>query len=846
MGTVNCVEKTLEGPAICCSDPDLGIEASGAIFPFLNGLVPASDGDLGPGASVLYLFLLLWSFMGVATVSDVFMSAIEVITSKEKDVSVKTEEGEDRTVRVKLWNDTVANLTLMALGSSAPEILLSIIELLGNNWFSGELGPSTVVGSAAFNLFVISAVCVYSIPSGEVRYIIGTKVYAITAFFSIFAYVWLLIILKAPNSPDRVEIWEGVVTFLMFPFLVILAYCIDVDMFFTRKRADGSHVLYAMDDGKSVTPERLAKIRKDIKEEYMQALPEEAIMKLVVHRIEQQKPKSRAEYRIKATRDMVGGKKLESTIKDKEMEVTEIAIKPAGDGEATIGFVACKYACLECCVSIRLQVERNECKVPCSVAYETIDGTAKAGEDFVYQKGILEFAAGESRKEVEVKIVDDTSFEEDEEFYVLLSSPACEKPLALNDHKQCTVTIIDDDEPGQFQFTQDLYEIVEGPNVEAVLTVERKNGSSGTVTCQYRTEDGTAHAGDDYEGLKGELVFKHSETSKEIRVKIIDDEKYEKKETFAVHLSDATGGAKFTKSTQGGEEAAECTVSIVNDEKTKGYVDAISKHLALEMDGHRVGTANYADQFRAAFYTNGSQEEAAEVPWLSFDFLLHVLGFPWKMFFALIPPTDFADGKVCFCASLAFIGIVTAVVGDLANLLGCALDIPPDITAITFVALGTSLPDTFASKSAAVQDPYADASIGNVTGSNSVNVFLGLGLPWSMGAFYWHVNFEDKKEVWLMRGLGGKSTDTFLSAGYLEQYPDGGFMVPAGSLGFSVGVFCGLAVACVAYLALRRKLYGGELGGPAASRPVGAVLLTFFWLVYIIVSSMVSLEHIKV
>ena len=31
----------------------------------------------------------------------------------------------------EVWNDTVANLTLMALGSSAPEILLAVIELLG-------------------------------------------------------------------------------------------------------------------------------------------------------------------------------------------------------------------------------------------------------------------------------------------------------------------------------------------------------------------------------------------------------------------------------------------------------------------------------------------------------------------------------------------------------------------------------------------------------------------------------------------------------------------------------------------------------------------------------------------
>lgn len=55
-------------------------------------------------------------------------------------------------------------------------------------------------------------------------------------------------------------------------------------------------------------------------------------------------------------------------------------------------------------------------------------------------------------------------------------------------------------------------------------------------------------------------------------------------------------------------------------------------------------------------------------------------------------------------------------------------------SAITFVALGTSLPDTFASKTAAVQEKYADNAIGNVTGSNSVNVFLGLGLPWFIAA----------------------------------------------------------------------------------------------------------------
>merc|ERR1712050_25872 len=73
-------------------------------------------------------------------------------------------------------------------------------------------------------------------------------------------------------------------------------------------------------------------------------------------------------------------------------------------------------------------------------------------------------------------------------------------------------------------------------------------------------------------------------------------------------------------------------------------------------------------------------------------------------------------------------------------MLGCVMGVRDEITAITLVALGTSLPDTFASKHAAIEDPFADACVGNVTGSNSVNVFLGLGLTWVVGSIYWTVN----------------------------------------------------------------------------------------------------------
>ena len=69
---------------------------------------------------------------------------------------------------------------------------------------AGELGPSTIVGSAAFNLFVISAVCVCAIPDGHGKTIKDLGVFAITAVFSIFAYLWLAVILLY-TSPNVVE-----------------------------------------------------------------------------------------------------------------------------------------------------------------------------------------------------------------------------------------------------------------------------------------------------------------------------------------------------------------------------------------------------------------------------------------------------------------------------------------------------------------------------------------------------------------------------------------------------------------------------------------------------------------
>ena len=57
-------------------------------------------------------------------------SAIEVITSQRRTFHRRDENNNIIKYSVNVWNPTVANLSLMALGSSAPEILLNVLEAL--------------------------------------------------------------------------------------------------------------------------------------------------------------------------------------------------------------------------------------------------------------------------------------------------------------------------------------------------------------------------------------------------------------------------------------------------------------------------------------------------------------------------------------------------------------------------------------------------------------------------------------------------------------------------------------------------------------------------------------------
>ena len=175
---------------------------------------------------IFFLIFLAWLFLGISVIADIFMEAIEVITSTTKEILVMDKEDNLHTIHVPVWNATIANLTLMALGSSAPEILLSVIESIQNLGLkAGELGPGSIVGSGAFNLLIIIAVSIVAVEE-EPKKIYDLGVYSCTATFSLFAYGWMYVCLEV-MTPGIVDVTEAWLTFIFFFVLVGMAFAFD-------------------------------------------------------------------------------------------------------------------------------------------------------------------------------------------------------------------------------------------------------------------------------------------------------------------------------------------------------------------------------------------------------------------------------------------------------------------------------------------------------------------------------------------------------------------------------------------------------------------------------------------
>ena len=191
------------------------------------------------------------------------------------------------------------------------------------------------------------------------------------------------------------------------------------------------------------------------------------------------------------------------------------------------------------------------------VDYATVGVTATPNADYTSTSGTLTFADGVSSQVVYVSLIDDLTDEPDERFDLVLSNVSNGATLGT---PSTQITLVDNEptpSSGTLQLAATAYNVDESAGSVSV-TVERVDGSDGTVSVDFATSSGSATAGTDYTTTAQTVTFGTGVTSQTVSIPILDDVVSEPDESFSVSLSNVSGGA--------GLGLNQATVNIVDDD----------------------------------------------------------------------------------------------------------------------------------------------------------------------------------------------------------------------------------------------------------------------------------------
>ena len=214
-----------------------------------------------------------------------------------------------------------------------------------------------------------------------------------------------------------------------------------------------------------------------------------------------------------------------STSGDATLSINDVSITEGNSGTKTATFT----------VSLSKSVANTV-----SFTASTSAGSATAGNDYVTSsQSALTIAAGATSRTVSVTINGDTTVEQDETFFLNLSSVTG----ALIGDGQGTGTILNDDAPSLSIGDVAVAEGNSGTST-ATFTISLSGPSANATTFDIATSNGTAVAGSDYVAASANgLVIAAGATSRTFSVTINGDTATEPNETFFVSLSNASNAA---------------------------------------------------------------------------------------------------------------------------------------------------------------------------------------------------------------------------------------------------------------------------------------------------------------
>ncbi len=242
-----------------------------------------------------------------------------------------------------------------------------------------------------------------------------------------------------------------------------------------------------------------------------------------------------------------------------------------------------------------------------TVQYASTAGTAEAGLDYVTSRGIVIFDPGATRGVIEIEVTDDELPEENETFMVTLSKPR----NAIIARETGTGTILDDDGASAILRVEDALVLEEEGMVR--FRVLLSHPQRQMISAAYRTRDGTAKAGEDYEASSGVVTLAPGTVEAMIAVPLLKDGLDWREETFTVHLESskhaeiakAVGVATIQESTTVSEEILEAYAARFVRTSSVQVVEALGERFRSGADGAACGAADRAEMARL-WYSDSS------------------------------------------------------------------------------------------------------------------------------------------------------------------------------------------------------------------------------------------------
>ncbi|XP_071035799.1 FRAS1-related extracellular matrix protein 2 [Parasteatoda tepidariorum] len=191
-------------------------------------------------------------------------------------------------------------------------------------------------------------------------------------------------------------------------------------------------------------------------------------------------------------------------------------------------------------------IRTGDLKHPAAVRCYTRQMTAKAAIDYHERPNtddsLIVFQPGEIEKVCSVDLIDDTVFEGDENFRLVLGSPVSKSAQgAIVGHRNVTfVTIKDVSDKSIIQLERNRYTIKEPQDLKETsilqIPVIRTGDQSKLSRIRAHTKDGSAKSGIDYVPYSKELKFKPNVSQLMVEIEILYDEEKEHREAFTLHL----------------------------------------------------------------------------------------------------------------------------------------------------------------------------------------------------------------------------------------------------------------------------------------------------------------------